>query len=64
MRPRPRHGGELALQRDGVATEFLQVFAGEHELQRFTALALDHRVGRGENPRAGNLAQILCGAAR
>ena len=49
---------ELALEFAREAPDFLQVFAGEHELQRFAALALHHRVGRRRRVRR-DLGQLL-----
>jgi hypothetical protein len=59
MRPRPGIGGQLALQFHVQAADFLQVLAGQHELQRLAPLALDHRIGGGKDPGAGNLAELL-----
>jgi hypothetical protein len=48
------HGGELLLQFAREAADFVDVLAGQHELQRLAALAAaDDGEGRGEGARAG-----------
>ena len=59
MRPSAGSSAELALKFSGEAPDLLQVFAGEHELQRFAALALHHRVGAAEGACARDLGQLL-----